>query len=231
MTVEDSKRQAAKQKAQQAASALVKAIDAKPDDFKRYYNLGVFLTQANSFEQAEELYMKALGRFATNKSAQNLLHYGLGNTYYEAGEYQKALAQFQVVQDAGLKSDAYLMMAQTYMASHDYKTALAFALTAQTKHQQDPTINGMIGEIFLALGDFKNAGIYYDQALHADEKNGKYQFERGLIALANGERQPEYFRKAREYDPDYFEKGQKRLADIERFIQTRDAKPEKKDED
>ncbi|GAB5051772.1 tetratricopeptide repeat protein [Pediococcus ethanolidurans] len=230
MTEKDNlKREETKQKAQEAASKLVKAIDEEPDDFHRYYNLGVFLTQANSFEQAEELYMKALGQFKKDKQAQNTLHYGLGNAYYEAGEFKKALKQFQCVQDSSLKSDAYLMIAQTYVAEDDYKTALAFALTAQTKHQQDPTINGLIGEIFLALGDFKHAAAYYDQALQADEKNGKYQFERGLIALVQGEEETDYFKRAKDLDPVYFKKSQQRLEDIEKFIQTRnqDSKKEK----
>lgn len=226
----DLKREASKQKAQKAASLLVQAIDAKPDDFHRYYNLGVFLTQANSFEQAEELYMKALGRFQKNSQAQNTLHYGLGNTYYEAGEFKKALVQFQLVKDSSLKSDAYLMIAQTYVAQDDYKTALAFTLTAQAKHQQDPTINGLIGEIFLALGDFAHAESYYDQALHANEKNGKYQFERGLIALVQGEKETEYFKKAKQLDPAYFKKGQQRLEDIEKFIQTRDQDAKTRDD-
>ncbi|WP_063697800.1 tetratricopeptide repeat protein [Pediococcus inopinatus] len=224
---EDSQRKQAKQNAQEAASALVKAIDSDPDDFHRYYNLGVFLTTSNSFEQAEELYMKALGLFQKNDKAKNLLHYGLGNAYYEAGEFQKAFAQFKVVEDTELKSSAYLMIAQTYMAQDDYKNALVFSLTAQDKHKQDPTINGLIGEIFLAMGDFTHAATYYDEALKADPKNGKYQFERGIIALVLDEDETEYFKQAQKLDPAYFEKGQQRLVDIEKFIQTRN---ESKDE-
>ncbi|WP_412990106.1 tetratricopeptide repeat protein [Pediococcus siamensis] len=231
MTEKNSKRDFAKKKAQAAAKHLVSAIDAAPDDYKRYYNLGVFLTQANSFDQAEELYVKALGRFHDKKQAQNLLHYGLGNAYYEAGEYQQALTQFQAVHDEQLKAEAYQMIAQTYMAQDDYKTALAFALTAQAKHQQDATINGLIGEIFLALGDFEHARTYYEQALAADSKNGKYQFERGIIALVQGEEHAErYFERAKELDPAYYQKGQQRLADIERFVQTKTKDSDKKDE-
>ncbi|KJU74020.1 hypothetical protein AH70_09195 [Pediococcus damnosus LMG 28219] len=224
---EDSKQEQAKQDAQKTASALVKAIDDNSDDYHQYYNLGVFLTTSKSFEQAEELYMKSLGLFQKDDKAESLLHYGLGNTYYEAGEFQKAFAQFKVVQDSELKSSAYLMIAQTYMAQDDYKNALVFAITAQDKHKQDLTINGLIGEIFLAMGDFTHAATYYDDALKADPKNGQYQFERGIIALVLDEEETEYFKQAKKLDPAYFEKGQKRLVDIEKYIKTRD---ESKDE-
>lgn len=39
------------------------AIDEEPDKFNNYYDLGALLTRLNDFEQAEELFMKALGIF------------------------------------------------------------------------------------------------------------------------------------------------------------------------
>lgn len=163
--------------------------------------------------------MKALGLFADkSRAAKDTLTYGLGNVYYEAGEYQKAIEQFNKVKDSKLKSDAYLMLSQSYMGNNDHKTALAFALTAAENHQQDPQVNQLIADNLLAVGSFKDAAKYYDKTLASDPKNGHAQFDRGIAAVVMGEDATEYFEQAQKLDPKYYENGQSRLADIQAVL-------------
>lgn len=222
------KRKIAQKKAAKTLHKLVKDIDDHPHNYHTYYDLGTFLVELHNYTQAEELFMKALGLFAEkNVKAKNTLLYGLGNVYYAAGSFDKAIKTFMKVKDNVLKINAYIMLAQSYMSQKDYKRAVVFALTAHGWRKQDPTINALLGSSFLALGDCKQAGHFYDEALVAKPENGKYYFNRGLCALVNGEDFHHYFNLAKKYDPKYVEKGQKRVADIERFIQVNQKKSQK----
>lgn len=198
---------------------LVQRIDSHPGDADAYYELATVLVDLNSFAQAEELLMKALGLFAAQPVAVEKLHYGLGNVYYAAQDYTKAIAEFDQL-GAQLKGAGYLMMAQSYMASGDHKRALVFGLTALGSQPKDVATLQVVAENLLALGNMAQAAQYYDQVLALDDHNGRANFDRGLVAMVQGEDYGPYFKAAKSLDPRYFEKGQKKLADIERFIQT-----------
>ncbi|MEJ6400781.1 tetratricopeptide repeat protein [Nicoliella lavandulae] len=212
---------AEKQKqADETLHKLVKDIDEHPHDYRTYYDLGTFLVQLRNYNQAEELLMKAMGLFADqSKKAKNTLMYGLGNVYYAAGEYDKAIQQFNQIDDQKLQFDSYIMLAQSYMSKQNYKKAVVFALTAQGMRRQDPSVNQILGDSLLALGNFSEAAQFFDIVLKNDDHNGKANFDRGLIAMVLGEPFDDYFAKAKRYDHRYFEKGQSRLKDIEKFIQ------------
>jgi len=198
---------------------LVQRIDSHPGDADAYYELATVLVDLNSFAQAEELLMKALGLFAAQPVAVEKLHYGLGNVYYAAQDYTKAIAEFDQL-GAQLKGAGYLMMAQSYMASGDHKRALVFGLTALGSQPKDVATLQVVAENLLALGNMAQAAQYYNQVLALDDHNGRANFDRGLVAMVQGEDYGPYFKAAKSLDPQYFEKGQKKLADIERFIQT-----------
>ncbi|MCH5463117.1 tetratricopeptide repeat protein [Lactobacillus sp. LC28-10] len=209
-------REAKQRESEQLMHRLIQEIDDDPDNYHTYYDLGALLVNLKSYTQAEELMVKALGLFADkSRTAKDTLTYGLGNVYYEAGEYQKAIEQFNQVKDTKLKSDAYMMLAQSYMGNNDHKTALAFALTAAENHQQDPQVNQLIADNLLAVGSFKDAAKYYDKTLASDPKNGRAQFDRGIAAVVLEEDASEYFEQAKRLDSKYYENGQKRLADIQ----------------
>ncbi|MTV82898.1 tetratricopeptide repeat protein [Lactobacillus sp. CRM56-3] len=213
------KQEANKKKSEKLLHKLVQAVDAHPDDYHTYYDLGALLVELKSYSQAEELMMKALGLFADkSQDAKDTLTYGLGNVYYAAGEYQKAIEQFNQVKDSQLKSDAYLMLSQSYMGNNDHKTALVFALTAAQNHQQDPQVNQLIADNLLAVGSFQEAAKYYDKVLKSDPKNGQAEFDRGIAAVVLGDDASEYFKAAKQLDPQYYEKGQSRLAGIQTLL-------------
>ncbi|WP_407885900.1 tetratricopeptide repeat protein [Levilactobacillus sp. N40-8-2] len=208
-----------KARSEQMVHELVQRIDSHPGDVDAYYELATVLVDLNSFAQAEELLMKALGVFAAQPAAVEKLHYGLGNVYYAAQDYTKAIAEFDQL-GTQLKGAGYLMMAQSYMASGDHKRALVFGLTALNSQPKDVATLQVVAENLLALGNMAQAAQYYDQVLALDDHNGRANFDRGLVAMVQGENYGPYFKVAKALDPQYFEKGQKKLVDIERFIQT-----------
>lgn len=218
MAEKKSDRTAAKKRSEQAVHELVTRIDTHPGDADAYYELATVLVDLKSFAQAEELLMKALGLFQAQPAVVDKLHYGLGNVYYAAEDYPKAIQQFDSL-GAQWKGAGYLMLAQSYMANGDHKRALAFALTALASQPDDVATLQVVAENLLALGNMAQAAQYYDQLLAIDPKNGRATFDRGLVAMVQGTPYADYFERAQTLDPQYFEQGQQRLADIEKFMQ------------
>lgn len=207
-----------KEQSEKLVAKLVGAIDAHPDKVQNYYDLGALLTRLNSHEQAEELFMKALGIFAKDTKAVNLLSYGLGNLYYEVGKYEEAIKYYNKINDDKLKADAYLMMAQSLMQMKDYKRAIAYGLTAHDLRKQDPEINQVLGDALLALGNFTQAADFYDDILKRHPGRADTQFNRGLVAMVLGEPYVDYLNQAKQLDPDYYEKSEKRIDDIQKVL-------------
>ncbi|WP_109249178.1 tetratricopeptide repeat protein [Lentilactobacillus kefiri] len=214
------KREAEEAKAKEAIHKLVQKVDQDPNNYHHYYDLATFLVEAKDYEQAEELLMKALGLFdKASQDVKNTLQFGLGNVYYAAAEYDKAIKIFQGIKDKKLQAESYIMLAQSYMAKGDNKRAMVFALSAQSSRHDDPDVNQMIGDNLLALGNFAQAGEFYDNVLKTEAENGKANFNRGIVAMVNGEAFDKYFEKAKQDDPVYFKNGQRKLKDIEKVIQ------------
>lgn len=105
MSNQEINREEQKKQTQKLVHRLVMAIDEEPDKFNNYYDLGALLTRLNDFEQAEELFMKALGIFEKKNDAKavNLLNYGLGNVYYSVGKTNEAIKQYNKIDDAKLR--------------------------------------------------------------------------------------------------------------------------------
>ena len=197
---------------------MVKALDVDPYDPKRYYDLGSMLTKMHSFEQAEELFLRGLNVFEKEPAKQALLHYGLGNVYYSAGVYDRARQQFSQVKDQKLRTDALLMIAQGYYAQKQYRQAIAFALTVSENSPSDPTAEALLGDSFLALGDLKNAEKFYDRSLALGKNNARVNFQRGVVALTQGQDASTFFKRVKNTDPKYFAENKKRLNDIATLI-------------
>lgn len=214
------KRKHAQHRAEVTLHKLITDIDTHPYNYHTYYDLGTFLVELHNYVQAEELFMKALGLFAKrSQQAKDTLTYGLANVYYAAGEFDKAIKYFNQVQTSKLKVNAYIMLAQSYMSKKDYKRAVLFALTAQGFRKQDPMINRLLGENLQALGNFREAIQFYETSITADPQNGATHFNLGICHMVIGKPFQDDFQLAKKYDPRYVKRGQKRLADIERFIQ------------
>jgi len=207
-----------KAKQQALVHELVTKIDAHPEDYHAYYDLTVLLTAGQDFEQAEALAMKALGKFKDSPQAADLLRYALGNVYYQAESYDKALPYYQQITDPKLKNDAYMMMGQTLMNQHDYQHALVWAITAQEAQPQRADTNLLVADVLLALGNNQQASDYYQKTLVVDPKSGKAAFNVGLTAMVLGKPYAKWFDQAQKLDADYFKKHQQQLTDIEKML-------------
>ncbi|QLE68693.1 hypothetical protein LROSL3_0914 [Furfurilactobacillus rossiae] len=211
---DDQTANAAQAEAKQAVTRLVKQIDANPNDFHLYYQLATVLTEMQDYEQAEELLMKAQGLFAKDEGALSLLNYGLGNVYYQAASYDKAVSAFSKVKDEKLRLEAYQMMAQTAMQQNQYQKAFAFALTVHDAKPKDASVNALLGDILMAMGNFNQAADFYDQSLAADDQNGHVYFSRGLTAMVLEQDATPFMNAAKRLDPDFVKRSQQRVNDI-----------------
>lgn len=213
--------------AEKATHQLVKAIDRDPYNVDNYYQLGVILTEMQSFPQAEELLKRAITIFKKDQDKVDLLTYGLGNVYYTAGLYDNAISEFQKVSNPSLKSDAYLMIGQSKYAQQDYQQAMVFALTASEQKPSGKSSKRLLADCFLALGQFKQAENFYQQVLQIDSKDLRALFQLGVVKLTleGPQAANQYFNKVKQRDRDYFDRMSERLNDVQRFI-TRNQKDE-----
>lgn len=221
MTEQKDLRDPQKKETEKLVHKLVGAIDAQPEKVNNYYDLGSLLTRLNDYQQAEELFMKALGIFEAkqDQGALNLLNYGLGNLYYEVGKVNAAINLYNKIDDPKLKADSYLMLAQSYMKKGQHKQAVAYGLTAHELRPADPEINQVIGDSLLALGEFSQAKGYYDVILKRHPGRADTQFNRGIIAMVLGEPYKDYLAQAKQLDLNYYRKSERRLNDIEKTLQ------------
>lgn len=208
-------------KDQQLLHQLIAAVDENPYDAHRYYDLGSLLVRLQNYPQAEELFLKALNIFMDDAGAQSLLHYGLGNVYYAAGMYEKAIPEFMAVKDHKLQADALLMTAQGYYAQGQYQQAMVFALTASEKAADQSSALSLLADCFLASGDFEQAKKYYEQVLKLLPSDVHANFQRGLIAEVQGQSSANYFAKVKQQDPKYLTEHQERLNEIAALIKSK----------
>ena len=218
MTKHNSTSRPSKAEQQALVHQLIQKIDAQPEAYQAYYELTVLLTAGQDFEQAEALAMKALGKFAADEQAADLFRYALGNVYYQAQAYDKALPFYQQIKDPKLKTDAYLMIGQSLMAKKDYQHALVWALTAQEAQPQSLDTNLLVADILLALGNNKQAYDYYQRAYQIDTHSGRAAFNVGLTAMVIGQPYADWFAKAQKLDSAYFKEHQQQLSDIEKTL-------------
>lgn len=203
----------------QAIKELIAAVDKNPNDPHAYYNLGSLLTELKNYQQAEELFKKAL-HFFKNDLQKGILHYGLGNVFYASGLYKEAIVEFQKIKQNDLKSEALLMIAQAEYAQANYQISLAYALTVAEKEKGRDALM-LVGENFLALGDFDQARGYFDQVLEKWPDDNPANFQRGIVGIVKGEDNSIFFEKVKKSDPGYFKKMKARLVDVEKFIAIR----------
>lgn len=228
MTKQEEFKDNKKRETEKLVHKLIRAIDEHPDKVNNYYDLGSLLTRLNDYEQAEELFMKALGIFEAkaDQSAIDLLNYGLGNLYYEVGKPDKAIDLYNKIGDKKLKADSYLMLAQSYMKKGQHKQAVAYGLTAHELRAEDPAINQVLGDSLLALGEFKAAKKYYDAILRRHPGRADTQFNRGIVAMVLNEPYKDYLAQAKQLNPAYYQKSEKRLAEIEKTLRATQGKNE-----
>ncbi|MCH4171040.1 MAG: tetratricopeptide repeat protein [Lactobacillus sp.] len=200
---------------QGAISLLVKAIAKDSDDLENYLQLGTYLTAVQDFEQAEELFQKALHKFPNNQA----LNYNLGVLYYEAGELKKAQAQFQSLNTKAQTAENYLMLARVFFKQQNYQKATAFALTAHDLAPKDTGALVLLGDSLLSLGNLKQAQDFYLDAYGLDKANLAALFGAGMVQYVL-DHDDHLLQAVKAQDPKYYHAQQKRLSDIEKYVAT-----------
>ena len=220
MDKEKNKRDRLEEETKGKIEKLIEKVDENPYDPQRYYALGCCLTELQSFEQAEELFKRALNVFEGQEDKQALLHYGLGNVFYATGLFKEASVEFKMLNGSKYESDAMLMMAQTELSNGNYQRALAYALTAFEKGNNH--CGSLQKNIVIQPGEKVRlifmACEYYDLYLK-DRPNDKHAvFMRGVVETGLGKAPDAYFGRAKQLDKEYYSKMIERLDDISKVI-------------
>lgn len=202
-----------------AIEILFEEIEENPNSVAGYYNLANMLLIAK-----KELDAKAVLELANEKNPNHPeILYAFGTYYYQIQDYPQALHAFLQVStmDSYLKTDSFVMLAQSYLALEQPQKALAFLLTAEIATPDDGELLLLIGNTFMQIESFKEAKVYFDKATKAASTYPEAWFKRGLMALVLEEEAVVYeadFEKVRELDDSYYQKQMKQLAEIQAFI-------------
>lgn len=198
---------------EEAVIFLVNQLNENFNQLPLILQLSTYLTYGGEFEQAEELLMKAKAIFANNLT----IDYNLGNVYYTKGEYDKAQAIFELLVKKNFGHEAMFMLAQTLNKLGSVNQALVYALTALDKAPADEAYSELVGDIFMSLGDFKNAKRYYKDSYNI-KKNEKNSFNLGLCNMILKESYQEYFLESKNINKKYYENNIEKLDDIQKLI-------------
>lgn len=201
-----------------AIKLIVADLNKNPKQLPEILQLSTYLVQAGDLEQAEELLARSLEMFKDN---QDLL-YNLGNVYYLADKFDKANEIFQNLIDDNYAFEAYFMMAKTLDQQGQKQKAIMYALTAVEKSPQDQQANELLADLLLANGNFQESLRFYQDA-NKIKPEAKYYFNMALCAMNLDQDYQVFLKKSRELDENYYLKNEKKLADLQKFIEQGDS--------
>ncbi|MFH5810946.1 tetratricopeptide repeat protein [Companilactobacillus sp. FL22-1] len=201
-----------------AIKLIVADLNKNPKQLPEILQLSTYLVQAGDLEQAEELLARSLEMFKDN---QDLL-YNLGNVYYLADKFDKANEIFQNLIDDNYAFEAYFMMAKTLDQQGQKQKAIMYALTAVEKSPKDQQANELLADLLLANGNFQESLRFYQDA-NKIKPEAKYYFNMALCAMNLDQDYQVFLKKSRELDENYYLKNEKKLADLQKFIEQGDS--------
>lgn len=193
---------------------LVKKLDKDNHQLDVTLELSTELVSVGDVEQAEELLLRSLTIFPKNPQ----LIYNLGNVYYTAGKYDKADDIFDQLIKKDFGFEAYFMKAKTLNEQGKTSIAIAFALTASEKNPQDVDSSELLADLLMANGNFDSAIGIYQKAIQIKPK-AKYYFNIGICSMNLEKPYQEYLNKARQLDERYYLEHEKKLADLQKYLQ------------
>lgn len=201
-------------KIDRAIHLLVKNIDHHPQQVDNYLQLSTYLIDQGSPDQAQKLLEQALHLI---KKPQEL-YYNLAVCYYLQGDFNRALALLNKIPNDDLtlyqKALVYLKLGQS-------QRALAFALTI--KHV-DGRVKELLGDIWLSLGQFKQAKSSYS-SIAAGQRTAKIYFLLGVTLLSSDREQAQkYFRRSKQMDQKYYRQARSQYAGLLKMINDKDKK-------
>lgn len=178
-------------KTDEAVHLLVNQIDHNPKDIQGYLQLSLFLVKGNELEKAIELLLKAANIVEKPKD----LYFNLATAYYLKGELEKALSLLNQLPDT---ADNLYQKALVYFNVQQYPKALAYAMTSDQKNPSDSQTKELLGDIWLSMGDLKQASYYFNEAVKINPTAKSYVFLGICLYSENYEQAQVYFEKANE---------------------------------
>ena len=187
---------------------LIKKIDAHPHDSANYLKLATYLIEQGSSDQAAQLLEKAKNLVAHPQD----LDYDLAVCYYMQGKFDQALSLLKQIPNDDL---VLYQKALVFFKIGQNQKALAYALTIKNV---DAKVLELIGDIWLSLGNMKEAEMSYSK-IPATKRTAKSNFMLGITILTRSRKEAEkYFARSKEQDPKLFSKEQKQYASILKLV-------------
>ncbi|GKQ42832.1 hypothetical protein RD055328_07550 [Companilactobacillus sp. RD055328] len=211
-------KQAAKQyESGDKEAAVITLTKALNDDFKQLeiiLQLSTYLSYGGEFEQAEELLKRSLNIFPD----EDTIKYNLGNIYFNQSKIDQALPIFTELLKTEMRNPASFMLAQCYQQLGDNNHALVYAITAAENEHEDEGYAQLVGDIFLAMGNVKDAKKYY--LISTDiRKNERNTFNLGVCLFTlDDPKAQSVFKESKAINQKYYEDNIQRLTDIQKII-------------
>jgi len=135
-------------------------------------------------------------------------YYQAGNDYYERGEYDKAIENYNMaVLLNPVFSEAYFNRALSYYQLKNFEKAIADYTKAAELDPHNPFIYNNRGDAYYRLQDYNSAIKDYDKAIQINNNYLKAYYNRGLsyASLEDYDKAIEDFSKVIELKPDFAE--------------------------
>lgn len=195
-------------KTDRAIHLLIKQIDAHPKNVDNYLQLSTYLLEQGSPDQATKLLEEA--KHLVEKPRD--LDYNLAVCYYMQGDFDKALNLLDQIPNDDL---VLYQKALVYLKLGKKRKALAFALTVK---QVDNRVRELLGDIWLSLGDMKQAKTNFTQ-IPEEERSAKVNFLLGVTLFAyNRDRAEKYFTRSKKMDKKYYQTVKNQYASILKML-------------
>ena len=195
-------------KTDEAIHQLIKKIDENPKNVDNYLQLSTYLIEQGSFDQAQKLLEQA--QHLVEKPQE--LSYNLAVAYYMQGEFDKALTLLDKIPNDDL---TLYQKALVYLKLGQLQKALAYALSIKNK---DTRVKELLGDIWMGLGDFKQAEDNYRQ-IPEDERSAKINFLLGIVLFDHDKEEAEKFlAKSKKMDRKYYQQAENQYAAIMKML-------------
>lgn len=150
------------------------------------YGMGIGSFLKKDFVKAIEYFEKFFDILKNDKNikvALDYLYFGLGISYYEVENYDKAI-EFLTYCIERTKNlfEIYFYIGLSYKAKNDITLALKFLRKALDYEPLDYNQLGVLGDSFFELGDIEYAKKSYEKCIEKT-KNKVYEVKLGLIAV------------------------------------------------
>lgn len=177
----------------EAKENLLKAVSAKPDKAEYYIDYGFVLIKTDKLEEAQIQFDQAIINKNNKVVRENnkKAHRGKGIAYYMAGDYEKAILEFEeafmINEKTDMNQDISYYKGFTLEKSGNYEEALAHYNTMLESMKPNAYHYGLIGRMQYNIGNYDSALESYDKAIKFDKDAYEYYIEKYAILLEKGE--------------------------------------------